>query len=348
MYQVDKERQAPIIPPVPAPKGLKFFSGTWSGRIIILNTIIFILHSLYDGNFLNPSSESLVAWGAKDNFLLVEGQLWRFLTPIVLHVGLIHYAFNNWALYALGYQIEHLIGKRWFVALYLLSGIGGNIASSLFSLGLSAGASSSLFGLLGAGFYLERVVGARLNKDYGKAARPSMYSGMVIANLVLGFMIPQIDNAAHIGGLLSGVTLAYVLLRMKPNRLLALNPKRSKIVLGFFLVSLVLGGGLASSKIFLKERLNLAYLTAEEPRAQFRYLTQILRLSPDDDDAKLARLELSLRYGNYSIAKVDFFQLMQSSRNDVPLNQVESKLIQDGHMEAAEVLRQLRSATKSK
>ena len=159
MYQVDKEYQPPILPPVPQPKGIKFFFGTWSGRIIVLNSIFFILLSLDAGSFFNPSADSLVRWGAKDNILIVQGQIWRLITPIVLHVGLIHFAFNNWALYVLGYQIEHMLGKKWFIALYLLAGFGGNVASSLFSLGLSAGASSSLFGLLGAGYYLEKLLG---------------------------------------------------------------------------------------------------------------------------------------------------------------------------------------------
>ena len=140
VYQVDKEYQPPVLPPVPSPRGLKFLWSTWSGRIILLNTIVFILHGLDAGSFLNPSADSLSAWGAKDNGLIVEGQLWRLLTPIILHVGLLHFAFNNWALYVIGYQIEYHLGRNWFLCLYLFSGVAGNLASGLFSLSLSAGA----------------------------------------------------------------------------------------------------------------------------------------------------------------------------------------------------------------
>ena len=85
---------------------------------------------------MDPSLDTLVKYGAKENFLIVQGEYWRLLTPIVLHGGILHFAFNNWALYVLGYQIEHILGKKWFIVLYLLGGLGGNVASALFSLNL--------------------------------------------------------------------------------------------------------------------------------------------------------------------------------------------------------------------
>lgn len=346
MYQVDKEYQAPILPPVQPPKGMKFLFGTLSGRIIILNAIFFLLHGLDAGSFLSPSPESLSAWGAKDNALIVEGQIWRLITPIVLHVGLIHFAFNNWALYAIGYQIEHHIGKKWFLGLYLIAGLGGNIASALFSLGLSAGASSSLFGLLGAGFYLEKLLGAKLNKIYGKAHRPSMYTGMLVANIVLGFMIPQIDNAAHIGGLLSGICFTHILLRIRTNSLISRDLAKAKVLTMIGVSILSVATVAASSKDFLTYRVGLAYETSEDPSDQFRYLTKILALSPEDESARLLRLELSLRYGNYSAANVDYLYLRPSPQVDVELDKITHKLILDGKTEAVKVMQRLRKLRK--
>lgn len=157
MYDVsnDSSKSAqPILPPVTPPKGLMFFAGTWSGRLIVVNTIMFILVSIDSGSLMQPGADTLLKWGAKDNILLAQGEFWRLITPIFLHIGLIHYLFNNWAIYVLGYQIEFLLKPKWFLALYIIAGLFGNIASALFSLGISAGASSSLFGLLGAGFFL--------------------------------------------------------------------------------------------------------------------------------------------------------------------------------------------------
>ncbi|SME89648.1 rhomboid family intramembrane serine protease [Pseudobacteriovorax antillogorgiicola] len=340
MYQVDKEYQPPIIPPVPQPKGLKFFWGTWSGRFILINTVFFVILTLESGSLMDPGPESLIRWGAKENILIAQGEIWRLITPIVLHVGFIHFAFNNWALYALGYQIEHLLGKKWFVTLYILAGFGGNIASSLFSINLSAGASSSLFGLLGAGFYMERVVGEKLKQMFGKGNRQSMYSGMVIANGILGFMIPQIDNAAHMGGLVCGVVFTYALIRARPNRLVPLNIPRARAVVGALLLVMTVGGVLAASPTVLQQRLLFDVRSAEDPRLQFYLLSKILSLTPEDDGARLQRLELSLKYGNYSTAKKDFFLLIRRPQNDSKIKRIETKLSEDGHREAVIKLRE--------
>ena len=167
-----------------------------------------------------------------------------------------------------------------------------------------------------------------------------MYSGMVIANIVLGFVIPQIDNAAHLGGLLSGVVFTYALLRARPNRLITPNLKKARLVLASFLIVLGVGGVVASSPQFLLMRLNISSHKSEDPRLQFRYLGQILNLTPNDDNARLQRLELSLRYGNYSTAKEDFFQLIRRpDQNGSKIKRIEAKLSESGHREAAHILR---------
>lgn len=343
MYKVDRDiqREAPIIPPVRPPKGLKFFLGTWSGRLIVINSIFFILLSMDAGSFLDPSLEALIRWGAKDNLRIALGEYWRLITPIVLHGGVIHFAFNNWALYALGYQIEHILGKKWFLILYLVSGLSGNIASTIFSLNPSVGASSSLFGLLGVGFYLERVVGKRSKELFGGKSGASIYASMLMINLVIGFMIPRIDNAAHIGGLVSGVIVAFAWLRLSPNRVTSRNPTVAKTALGILGAILVLGIFISGSKSFLNFRLSYGLDTAQDPQIQYNYLSQMLAIDGDNDQARLLRLELSLKYGNYTTARDDFFELIKKSQNDAKIRRLEQKLLSTGDHNAVLILRKL-------
>ncbi|MFW7378147.1 MAG: rhomboid family intramembrane serine protease [Oligoflexus sp.] len=312
MKRVDDDgatRPQPILPYVPQPRGVRFFLGTWSGRLILVNAVIFLLLSLESGSFFMPSEAALTKWGAKDNVLIANGEYWRFFTPVFVHIGLIHFAFNNWALYILGYQLEFLLKPKWYIVLYVLAGIGGNIASAVFSLGLSAGASGALFGILGAGFYLERTVGNKLAEIGGKRPRASIYTGMVIANIALGLMIPQIDNAAHMGGLAVGVVFTYALLHMRPNRLISIDHTKGRLALGLLTCLFLLGLGLSCSSQYVRQRYETAVMEVEEP-LQVYYLTQILRLDPNDTRARLNRLKLFLMYREFRAAESDLETLL--------------------------------------
>lgn len=310
MIRVDDDAQKPqpILPFVPQPRGAQFFLGTWSGRLIIVNTIVFILLTVESGSIFLPGEEALRKFGAKDNVLIALGEYWRFLTPVFVHIGIIHFAFNNWALYILGYQLEFFLKPKWFITLYILAGIGGNIASAVFSLGLSAGASGALFGLLGAGFFLERTVGSKLAEMGGKRPRVSIYTGMVLANIALGFIIPQIDNAAHLGGLGVGVVLTYALLHMRPNRLITMDQAKGRMALGLLTCLFLLGLGLSCSSQYVRQRYAKAVMEVNEP-IQVYYLTQILRLDSDDIDARMKRMSLYLMFHEFRAAEEDFEKL---------------------------------------
>lgn len=312
MKRVDDEetvRPQPILPFVPQPRGAEFFLGTWSGRIIIANTVIFLLLSWDSGSFFMPNEVALTKWGAKDNVLIANGEYWRFLTPVFVHIGLIHFAFNNWALYVLGYQLEFFLKSKWYIIIYILAGIGGNIASAVFSLGLSAGASGAIFGVLGAGFFLERTVGSKLTEMGGKKQRASIYTGMVIVNIVLGFLIPQIDNAAHLGGLMVGMIFTYALLHMRPNRLISIDLTKGCLALGLLTCLFLLGLGLSCSSQYVRQRYETAVMEVDEP-VQVYYLTQILRLDPDDTRSRLKRMRLFLLYKEFQAAENDLEALL--------------------------------------
>ncbi len=131
---------------------------------------------------------------------VADGQWYRLLTSMFLHVAIWHLAVNMLALFALGPFVEAALGRWRFLSLYLLSGLAGSALSYLMSSPAqpSEGASGALFGVLAAQY----VIGRRLRVDTSQAAV------WIVLNLVLGFVIPRINYWAHIGGLLVGAALA--------------------------------------------------------------------------------------------------------------------------------------------
>lgn len=155
-----------------------------------------------------PETEVLIDMGAKYILGLVNGEYWRFISPMFVHIGIIHFLFNSFGLYIIGPQLEELFGRRWFLAIYLGAGICGNVCSAATNLAVSAGASGALFGLLGAGYYLERIVRKKIEQHTGHKVRRGMFGMLVVINIVIGILVPGIDNAAHIGGLIAGIAIA--------------------------------------------------------------------------------------------------------------------------------------------
>lgn len=140
-------------------------------------------------------------YGLKVNELILDGQLWRLITPVLLHASLLHIGFNMYALYVLGPELERHFGHLQFLALYLLGGFAGVVLSFLLTASASLGASTAIFGLLAA-----QGVFVYLNqKLFGRRAQAMLRSIIQIAaiNLLIG-LTPGIDNWGHVGGLLGG------------------------------------------------------------------------------------------------------------------------------------------------
>jgi len=155
---------------------------------------------------------ALVGFGAKENFLIdTEGQYWRLVTSIFLHIGFLHLFFNNYALWIIGQEIEKLYGSARFTALYLLTGIAGSVASYYYYPDTtSAGASGAIFGLFGA----LATFAFRRRSDIPDFIRKSILRRvfpLIAINLILSFSIKEIDKAAHIGGLVAGVALGLLI-----------------------------------------------------------------------------------------------------------------------------------------
>ncbi len=199
---------------------LDFLQAVWARRPTFtyvffgFNILIFILMALAGGSMNEPT---LLAFGVKDNAEIARGQWWRFVTPIFIHIGLLHILFNSYALWIVGPQVEKLYGPARFVILYVLTGIAGVWGSYYYHPQIvSAGASGAIFGLFG----VLLIFGIRYRNSIPPFFKRAVGTGVlpVIAlNLIIGFTLSGIvDNAAHISGLLAGVALAAVVPFQRP------------------------------------------------------------------------------------------------------------------------------------
>ena len=201
---------------------------TITRAILCLNILVYLLMvavagESYLNNFLYMNDVgTLLAFGAKTNQLLREGELFRLITPIFIHGELLHLASNSYAIWTIGPLVEKLYGSPRFYLIYLLSGIGGVCGSYLGGLSRppgipGVGASGAIFGLFG----VLLVFGYRYRDDLPPNFRQSIRSGIlpvILINLLIGFSIPSIDNGAHIGGLLTGAILVLLVPYLAPGR----------------------------------------------------------------------------------------------------------------------------------
>jgi rhomboid protease GluP len=168
---------------------------------IIGITVLFYVLQLLSESALG--TDIPLIYGARINEAILAGELWRFLTPALLHGSLPHIAFNMYALLSFGTSLERHFGHGRFFLLYILGAFTGNVASFLFSPGYSVGASTAIFGLLGA----EAVFLIQNRKVFPGQFRSAIGNIIFIAaiNLFIIGSLPGIDNWGHIGGLIGGL-----------------------------------------------------------------------------------------------------------------------------------------------
>ncbi|KAF8032971.1 hypothetical protein BT93_D1761 [Corymbia citriodora subsp. variegata] len=165
---------------------------------------------LKENPLFGPSSSTLDRMGALDwNKIVHQKQGWRLITCMWLHAGVVHLFVNMLCLAFIGFRLEQQFGFVRVATIYLLSGFGGSILSSLFIQNrISVGASGALFGLVGA-MVSELITNWTIYSN--KAAALFMLVIIIVLNLGLG-VLPHVDNFAHIGGLLTGFLLGFILL----------------------------------------------------------------------------------------------------------------------------------------
>ena len=175
----------------------------YSYVLISLSIIFFGLQNIAELLF---GYDLLFLYGAKINQFILLGEIWRFLTPALLHGSIIHLGFNMYAIYSIGPSLERRYGSTSFIFLYIFSALFGNIFSFICSPHASLGASTAIFGLIAAqGVYIYK------NRFLlGSVAKPLLINVLFViaVNFVLG-LSPGIDNWGHLGGLVGGSLYAW-------------------------------------------------------------------------------------------------------------------------------------------
>ncbi len=189
--------------------GALLLSKTYLVTPLLLYTcaILFLAMTIAGVSPITPTAKSLFVWGGNFKGAVISGQWWRLISYMFLHAGAMHLIMNGFALLYAGMYLEPLIGKIRLVSAYVLTGISAGIASLLVHpLSVGVGASGAIFGLYGVFFAL-------LSTNYlQKTARKTMMRSLlffVVFNLLMGLQ-GNTDNAAHIGGLLSGILIGYL------------------------------------------------------------------------------------------------------------------------------------------
>lgn len=182
--------------------------------LIALNVLVYLGIGLrYPSAFVNgvitPVHEHFAMVNGPSQFTdgtvvsgVAGGEYYRMITSAFLHYGILHLALNMYALWLVGGELERVLGRSRFAALYLISALGGSVLTYFLPVvGVGAGASGAIFGLFGAYFVVLRKLGMRTGGVIG----------LIVANLVLTFVIPGISWTAHVGGLVTGLVLAAIL-----------------------------------------------------------------------------------------------------------------------------------------
>lgn len=184
--------------------------------ILLINAVIFAGMALTGASIFMPSIDDAIRWGACFGPLTLDKEFWRLFTSMFVHFGIIHFGFNMWFLWIFGSMAERLLGNVDFILLYVVSGLCGSVVGVWWHPeAVGAGASGALFGIVG---------GVITYLFFGKIAVPDVLKKrelrnlllLVAFNLILGFTIKVISNAAHIGGLVMGGILGMLFRRSAP------------------------------------------------------------------------------------------------------------------------------------
>lgn len=193
----------------------KVFSVTFF--LVTVNVLIYTvllgisMNQLLDDQFLGIKANRLSQAGAKDSYKIrYNYQLWRWITPIFLHANFMHIFFNSVSLFWIGFMVEHNLGKIAFSILYMASGIGGFVFSSLLSDHISVGASGAIFGLVG-------ILISNLVINWRRIVESGNFVSTVLIILMLSLISlsgsSHTDNYGHFGGLYFGFVLGLAILK---------------------------------------------------------------------------------------------------------------------------------------
>src|SRR5262249_11272050 len=262
--------------------------------IIALNLVVFMAMVASGVSIFAPQSDQLIKWGADYGPQTLDGDWWRLLSSAFVHIGVAHLLLNMWCLWNLGRLAERMFGNWIFLALYLLSGLGGSLASVLWNPSIvSAGASGAIFGVAGglvAFWYFGKIELPRsiIKRDFASILTFVGY------NLTFGLANQRVNNAAHIGGLLTGFALGALLHRPLPATAVRSRLRIGLVYVGAALI-LVLVAALArkAHQSLISYERGLIYL---ENKLNDRAVEEFNRAIASDPAFALAHHNLGVAY----------------------------------------------------
>ena len=185
--------------------------------LIAINVIVFVAMAASGGGFVSRGGGEVFQNGALAAVFVADGEWWRIITAGFLHAGILHLAFNMYFLWFLGNLMEPEIGKLRFAIIYFVSLLGGSFGALLLSPdAFTVGASGAVFGAMGAAIIAMRARGI-----------DPMQSGLgmtLLLNLGITFVIPGISIGGHLGGLVAGGIVGYLMFEVAERRRIAMTP----------------------------------------------------------------------------------------------------------------------------
>ncbi|KAL2513799.1 RHOMBOID-like protein 10 [Forsythia ovata] len=172
----------------------------WTNILLAANVLVYIAQTLTEGKVL--------FWGAKINSLIDKGQLWRLATSSFLHANIVHLMVNCYSLNSVGPTVEKICGPRRYLTIYVTSAIASSAMSYWFSKAPAVGASGAIFGLVGSfAMFILRHRGM----VKGSEGDLQHIAHVIVLNMAIGLLSKGIDNWGHVGGLIGGAAVSWLL-----------------------------------------------------------------------------------------------------------------------------------------
>jgi membrane associated rhomboid family serine protease len=269
---------------------------------------------------LEPGDETAVLerLGANWGPSILAGEWWRLLASTILHAGILHLLFNLWALVSLGRAAEVQHGSLLYVPLYASSGVLASMASVAWHpYSLSVGASGAIFGLMGAlvvAFVRQR---RRMTREGFRTGLSSLVF-VVLVNIAFGLVVPVVDNAAHVGGLVAGIALSWLLSSRRP--WIGVVACVALPVLAHPLLLARIEAATEEKAAWERAEALSAALDDEDPERALKLLDEGLAARPDDRRLRELRAILLEALGRLDAARADYDGLWESSGESVWLS----------------------------
>lgn len=211
--------------------------------IIAVNVLVFVLMAINGAGIFDPNGLVHISWGSNYGTLTQSGEWWRLLTCVFIHFGIIHLAMNMYCLYSIGIYLEPMLGKIRFITAYLCTGVLASLTSLWWHTEAknSAGASGAVFGMYG--LFLALLTTSLIPKKVRTALLQNI-GIFVVYNLVYGLQ-SGVDNAAHVGGLISGFGIGYLFA-------MAIKKEKQQLHLNW-VIPVVLVGTIGGSFLYLQQ-----------------------------------------------------------------------------------------------